>query len=136
MEKEFVSYEQALSLKELALKKLGVENIGHTFGFYVSFYTTATPTLEIEWDDEYDAFEIIIFAPLKQQVFRWFRENYGFYANLFSWLHEEELGTYHEYEIYGNPNGVYGDGKYDSYEEAENACIDKLIEILKQQENG
>jgi hypothetical protein len=133
MDKEFVTYEQALALKELALKKLGVENIGHTFGFYASFYTTATPTLETEWHDEYDAFEIIIFAPLKQQVFRWFREKYGWYANLSSWIHEEELGTYHEYDIYGTPNSAHGWTPFKTYEEAENACIDKLIELAKQQ---
>ena len=73
--------------------------------------------------------------PLKSQVFRWFRDKYGLYANLSSWIHEEELGIYHEFEIYGNPNGVYGDGKYDTYEEAENACINKLIELSKQQDN-
>ena len=127
MEKEFVTYEQALALKELALKKLGVENIGHTFGFYASFYTTATPTLEIEWDNEYDAFEIIIFAPLKQQVFDFFREKYKI-------INPQKL-------IFPTIGGTWGlkswdehdqsDGYFNTYEEAENVLIDKLIEIVK-----
>ena len=122
MEKEFVTYEQALALKEL--------------GFYEECFAWYNygELLEFSNDhilDMYAGEDKKPVAPLKQQVFRWFREKYGLYANLFSWLHEEELGTYHEYEIYGNPNGVYGDGKYDTYEEAENACIDKLIEIAK-----
>jgi hypothetical protein len=118
MDKEFVTYEQALALQEL-----GIYIQPPVYCCYQK-----TPILFI-LPTAMTTFDII--APLKSQVLRWFRENYGLYANLFSWLHEEELGTYHEYEIYGNPNGVYGDGKYDTYEEAENACINKLIEIVK-----
>jgi hypothetical protein len=134
MDKEFVSYEQALSLKELALKKLGVENIGHTFGFYASFYTTATPTLEIEWNDEYDAFEIIISAPLKQQVFRWFREKYNIHGEVFV----NDNGTFIYLISRLVPQGRVQSpikGMFNTYEKAENACIDKLIEIFKQQDN-
>ena len=116
MEEEFVTYEQALALKEL--------------GFDEKCFKTYNEDKELIF---YCTGKYYYPAPLKQQVFRWFREKYRLYANLSSWIHEEELGIYHEFEIYGNQNGVYGDGKYDTYEEAENACIDKLIEIAKQQ---
>lgn len=112
MQNEFVTYEQALALKEL----------GFDWGTYEHYDSHTKEICDIFKD---------VSAPLKQQIFRWFREKYGWYANLSSWIHEEEIGIYHEFEIYGNPNGVYGDGKYDTYEEAENACIDKLIELIK-----
>jgi len=127
MNKEFVTYDQALALKELGFYE-------HCMGFY--YYAVPELRWMLQISSDYHKIVSIIDAPLKQQVFRWFREKYGWYANLSSWIHEPELGTYHEYEIYGNPNGVYGEGKYDTYEEAENACLDKLISICKQQENG
>jgi hypothetical protein len=34
------------------------------------------------------------------------------------------------------PNGETRSVAYPTYEEAENACIDKLIEITKRQDNG
>lgn len=73
-------------------------------------------------------------APTKSQVFRWFREKYEWYSNLSTWIHEDEIGIYHEFEIYGNKNGVYYFSYFKTYEEAENACIDKLIELAKQQD--
>ena len=129
MDKEFVTYEVALALKELGFKDY------YCFGEWQNLKIGKNLSIYQEDNHIYDVPVLAaeIRAPLKQQIFRWFREKYGWYANLSSWIHEEEIGIYHEYEIYGNPNGVYGDGKYDTYEEAENACIDKLIEIAKQQ---
>jgi len=127
MEKEFVKYEQVSALKELGFDE-------RCIGRYCIVTEWEEPTGEIllQFIDCELSEKILVKAPLKQQVFRWFREKYGWYANLSSWIHEPKLGTYHEYEIYGNPNGVYGEDKYDTYEEAESACIDKLIEIAKQ----
>jgi len=107
MEKEFVTYEQALALKELGFE-------------YEKFYNYTSPMTNL--------------APLKQQVFRWFREKYEWYANISSWIHEELIGTYHEFEIYGTPNSAHGSIRFKTYEEAENVCIDKLIELAKQQD--
>lgn len=138
MKNEFVTYKQALALKELGFDD-------YAFNWYstnkhpsliAGIFLTINSSEPLYSSEMHKIGIWKIKAPLKQQVFRWFREKYGWYANLSSWIHEEELGIYHEFEIYGNPNGVYGDGKYDTYEEAENACIDKLIEILKQQDNG
>jgi len=133
LEKEFVTYEQALALQELGFDEPCLCFYNKHIIHHHIFMSNINDINDQPKNSELT--EISITAPLKQQVFRWFRENHELYANLFSWLHEEELGTYHEYEIYGNPNGVYGDGKYDTYEEAENACIDKLILICKQQKN-
>jgi hypothetical protein len=125
MNKEFVTYEQALALKELGFDEPCLASYETAFGRDIDF----------ELGYIIDGPKNYVLSPLKQQVFRWFREKYEWYANLSSWIHEEEIGTYHEYEIYGTPKGAYGSIKFKTYEGAENVAIDKLIEIAKQQEN-
>jgi len=117
MEKEFVTYEQAL-----ALQKLGVYIQPPVYCCYQK-----TPVLMI-LPSAMTTFDII--APLKSQVFRWFREKrnligliesgYDNGINMFSYViwrgsFDDWIGTYR-----------------DTYEEAENACINKLIEMAKQ----
>jgi hypothetical protein len=131
MTKEFVTYEQALALKELGFDE-------HCL---CHWYKVDNLTIRIYYwqnDDNYfdiNGTDLEVTAPFKSQVFRWFREKYAWYANISSWIHEPELGTYHEYEIYGTPDSAHGWTPFKTYEEAENACIDKLIEIAKQQDN-
>ena len=123
MEKEFVTYEQALALKELGFDE-------ECFAFYNGKFLDST---DYNFDDDTSKdIGLCIKVPLNQQVFRWFREEYEWYANISSWIHEELIGTYHEFEIYGTPNSAYGSIKFKTYEEAENVCIDKLIELAKQ----
>jgi hypothetical protein len=124
MDKEFVSYKQALALKELGFDEM-------CFGFY------SNPKVELMHCKNSEPWmgNAVVAAPLKQQLFRWFRDKHEWYANLSSWLHEEEIGTYHEFEIYGANQYAHGSVPFKTYEEAENACIDKLIEISKQQDN-
>jgi hypothetical protein len=65
-------------------------------------------------------------APLKQQVFRWFREKY----KIQSLIQEYLLNTY----MHTIDDGINSDISvvgFETYEEAELACIDKLIEIVK-----
>jgi hypothetical protein len=120
MEKEFVTYEQALALKELGFNE-------ECFGYYV------ITTLLITTDNVYNSKEIpVIKAPLKQQVFRWFREKYELYYRISG----VKQSQYHYSIDYQYKDGKWGmmAGDVTTYEEAENACIDKLIEIAKQQD--
>ncbi len=119
MEKEFVTYEQAVALKELGFDDM-------CFAFYRS------PIIELMRCRNSEPWmgNSVVSAPLKQQVFRWFREKYeihGFIIHysrvMFKWCIDS--GDDFEESI-----------KLDTYEEAENACIDKLIEIAKQKDNG
>jgi hypothetical protein len=64
-------------------------------------------------------------APLKQQVFRWFRDNYDAH------IHPTKLMP----GVYIIHYGTWTSITFNTYEEAENACIDKLIELAKQQDN-
>ena len=124
MNKEFVSYEQALALKELGFDE-------ECFGYYV------ITTLLITTDNVYDSKEIpTIKAPLKQQVFRWFREK-KLHNNFPSIIQTRNWATVYrilEWHPGNDSTSITTSDYYDTYEEAENACIDKLIEIAKQQD--
>ena len=116
MDKEFVTYEVALALKELGFKEDCLASYYH-----------AGKRLDICEYINHGKYTIL--APLKQQVFRWFREKYGWHLDL---GHGERVDFY--YAILKNSEPIEWRNDYSTYEEAENACIDKLIEIAKQQE--
>jgi hypothetical protein len=102
MNKEFIPYEQALELKELGFKK------DNDFG------------LLYKGDD--------IPSILYQQAFRWFREKYELDYEI---TYAGKKGEYHAFVdeyIYGN-NG--SSPSIFSYEEAELACLKKLIIIVE-----
>jgi hypothetical protein len=122
MKNEFVTYEVALALKELGFDE-------ECFGYYV------ITTLLITTDNVYDSKEIpVIKAPLKQQVFRWFREKYNYNHSII--FHKHPFGTNDYQYMILLEDDEYVEVNFNTYEEAENACIDKLIEIVKQQDNG
>jgi hypothetical protein len=70
-------------------------------------------------------------APLYQQAFRWFREKH----NIESYIKRgRKFKTLIDYQIHICNNDVlpyFGLDHYDTYEEAELACLKKLIEIVK-----
>lgn len=136
MNKEFVTYEQALALKELGFDE-------PCFGRWIE------PTellISAPADDEYcqkqHEFSWTALAPLYQQAFRWFKEKHNLYSeiNLDSYKepyslkvtikHLDDTNTFVDKEYYPYSNGI-GDIDNKKYEEAESACLDKLIEICK-----
>jgi hypothetical protein len=134
MDKEFVTYEQALALKELGFDE-------QCFGGYAK----DDKTLYIGFDAKFVKHffrDFYIPAPLKQQVFRWFREKYKFCYHIFSLkiTASDKTGYRYSWEIYNHtPEWIAEDNSLLgslTYEEAENAAIDKLIEIAKQQKDG
>ena len=119
MTKEFVSYEQAVALKELGFDE-------RCLGWYSSF----DKLLEI--GNVRHSFYTL--APLKQQVFRWFREKYKLEPEIVSDMFGYVVSIVDRnkpVKIQLSPKNLF-----QTYEEAENACIDKLIELAKQQKNG
>jgi regulatory protein YycH of two-component signal transduction system YycFG len=112
MEKEFVPYELALELKELGMD-LGWYN-------YLNFYDSSTKEFCFVMKD--------IPAPLYQQTFRWFREKYNMNHSII--FHETTFSNDYQYLILSNDNEFVEVG-YATYEEAELACLKKLIEIVK-----
>jgi hypothetical protein len=127
MDKEFVTYEQALALKELGFDEM-------CFGFYSS------PILELMHCKNSEPWmgNGVVSAPLKQQLFRWFREK-KLHNNFPSIIQTRNWATLYrilEWHPGNDSTSITTSDYYDTYEEAENACIDKLIEIVKQQDNG
>lgn len=120
MEKHFATYNQSLALKELGFDE-------PCFGLYAP----PSKTVFLHHYGLLSAKEQIL-APLKSQVFEWFREKY----NLYHVITIADLGKYET----GNPDfqcAIYSKDpvvitnmdKYKTYEEAVLACIDKLIEL-------
>jgi hypothetical protein len=110
LESEFVPYEQALALKELGFDEFCLKSYG---------------------DDgllNQNDHSLYLSAPLYQQVFRWFREKYGYGVSIKKKRFEiEKLEIYEE----SNPDYYFTDFPFDSYEESELECLKKLIEIVK-----
>ena len=128
MEREFVSYEQAVALKELGfnVECIAYYNVDPYLGR--PCFNMVKP-FEHEW---------CVAAPLKQQVFRWFREKYNLSPIIWSAKINQVFYGYDIIHIkkqklvINNTELGGGDCDYSIYEEAENACIDKLLELAKQ----
>jgi hypothetical protein len=121
MEKEFVPYAESL-----ALKKLGFDE--PCFGWWFA----DEEMLIIEKSNKSTS-ENIVQSPTFSQAFRWFREKHG----LPSWV-KEFNGARICYHFTINPrNGRSWDSldnklEFNTQEEAELACLNRLIEIVKQ----
>ena len=131
MNKEFIPYEQALALKELGFDEPCLDRYDPRFGKLSSDMET--------WTHEHYPETLMIPAPLKQQVFRWFREKYGlrgfigFRPNVkrFDYhIYDMELSGM-EYVTQRTMEAFNKDPIVGTYEEAELGCVIKLIEIVK-----
>ena len=129
MKEEFVTYTQSLALKELGFDEPCMF-VHDTWGNTKNW----TEDGEGEHRNSDKNASIYYSAPLKQQVFRWFREKH----KLHSWvqpMYEDQnffvfvLARPNDFMI---PKDIIWEGdEYLNHEEAENACIDMLIEIIK-----
>jgi len=127
MEKEFVPYELAVKLKALGFDE-------PCFSFYMGGFKELG---KIKYVNPNNIAETNVLAPTFSQAFRWFREKYRFQHNVWS----GKLNTvFYGYDILNieeqefvidNSGDAGGDCDYDTYEEAELACLEKLIEIVE-----
>ena len=124
---EFVTYEQALALKELGFDEK-----------CLSRYCAVTEWEELTGEILFQNIDcnlserFLVKAPLKQQVFRWFREKHN-------WVGGVRM-------LSGGSNYLVGEFYKDednsfmrfrgTYEEIENDCINELIDRVKEQNNG
>ena len=134
MEKEFVPYELALRLKALGFNE-------KCYGYFTrdkEFFYFDVDDLSSAYTKNMD--NIVVnsvnglecTAPLYQQAFRWFREKYKLegitqQAEDFVW-YKWKISQYNE----DGKKYVADWYEYETYEEAELACIKKLIEIVKE----
>ena len=136
MTQEFIPYESALALKELGFDE-------PCFGWFRSTLIPSNFTeffLETEFGMNESPSDWVnsnfldeaCSAPLYQQAFRWFREKY----DLRIWI-ESNYGVLKFEYVIATTNFNFIDKQfndlsaYKTYEEAELACLIKLIEIVK-----
>ena len=114
----FIPYEQALHLKELGFQE-------ECLAYYHQDQMLEKDSFGIKRDHYRGKFGVL--APLYQQAFRFFREKYNLLYTIEETLEDDEV--WYEWTI-KTPNGFEGSVK-PTYEEAELACLKKLIEIAK-----
>ena len=128
MEKEFVPYELALRMKALRFDE-------PCLGYYAADILCTGQPREIQLDEDgnykkskTESFPIIV-APTYSQAFRWFREKYKL-NQLVTRLPKHYVG------VIDSEDGIIQlfYQRHDTYEEAEAACLKKLIEIVEQKE--
>jgi hypothetical protein len=119
--RDFTPYEQALALKELGFDE-------PCFAYYNIDPQLKTPAFNIVKPFEH---EWCLSAPLYQQAFRWFREKH----NIDCYVESKLLTTgdnIYDYTILVDEGDEWeDDSRYKTYEEAELVCLNKLIEIVK-----
>ena len=129
MKNEFIPYELALELKQLGFDE-------PCFAVYYSKDKSFSWHHHIDHTNDepvLDSGEYNISAPLFQQAFRWFRDVHNLKGGI------EYIGgltpetTWWDIYVVGHFNTNYKEMSmnYQPYEEAELACLKKLIEIVK-----
>jgi hypothetical protein len=119
MKKDFVTYEIALELKKQGFDEpcLGIH---YNEGLNPSFMVAS------QYGEHGATANGGILAPLYQQAFRFFRENYELYYTI-----EGSKKEGFQYFIYTYEYEIKSEESFNSYEETEQECLKKLIEILK-----
>ena len=141
---EFVPYELALRMKQLGFNKPCLFAWCNKGGWnkYTGKEEPIIQVLRTDGNPFGDFFEgknwnievvhntknsIQCSAPLYQQAFRWFREKYDLFTHI-----EKGENPINFYLIIDNVSHKYNPKLwFDTYEEAELACLEKLIEIVE-----
>lgn len=124
MEEQFVPYELALKLKELGFNEMCIATFDEDNNFELQ-----------DFQQSYDTFpKHIISAPLWQQAFDWFRENHSLYSIIIPTINMYwtfKTTTVVESMVEVPPYAHVDANDYSTYEEARQACLEKLIELCK-----
>lgn len=126
MEKYFANYDQSIAMKELGFDE-------PCMGVYYGDVEDIQFTLNVRETQYYaqKGYKNGVLAPLKTQVFEWFRETHGL------WFRPDYYDESKEYDFQGS---IHKLGRYNSLvtldnhktvNDLESSCIDKLIEIVK-----
>jgi hypothetical protein len=131
MNKEFVSHEIALKLKEL-----GFDEPCLTYYYELTSNLRTHIGVDIGNAWTYSGNKKLGFtlAPLYQQVFKWFREKHNIDISINTIYSKYNENTIKKYSGVIDTKTMYTNvGFYDNYEEAELAGLQKMIEIIENQ---
>jgi len=122
MKSQFISYKQAIEIKEL----------GFDEDCFLYWYKANNGYILVK--EKKQTFQQYILAPTFSQAFRFFRDKKLSDYCICRYQGRNDGGIYYYYVI-NHDFGIeetkhYKEGFF-SYEEAESACLDKLIEIIK-----
>jgi len=120
MEKEFVPYELAVKLKNLGFDEPCIMQWHYTNDLLFCVDVRNYPKYKTNLESKSDSLGDCISAPTFSQAFRWFREKYKLHYPI---AVSDGVWFYDKWSL----------GVYKTYEEAELACLEKLIEIFEQQ---
>jgi len=129
MEKEFVSYEIALKLKELGFNE-------PCLTYYYELTSNLRTHLAIDvrnaWTYSGNKKLGFTLAPLYQQAFKWIREKHNIDISINTIYSKYNENTIKQYSGVIDTKTMYTNvGFYDNYEEAQLAGLQKMIEIIK-----
>ena len=122
MDQEYVPYEIALELKQLGFDEYCMG------ACYYEWQNRGKTQIVLHTPDEYDSHDGVK-APLFQQAFRFFREEYGLISEII-WM--TALPTHNTFSarIKSSEKTEYMK-ECDTYEGSELDCLRKLIELVK-----
>jgi hypothetical protein len=128
MTQEFIPYQQALELKELGFDE---PCLGHYWENLFYFETTFNHPSTMPNSPE------SCLAPTFSQAFRWFREK-QYYSEITTECTQADGSIGFSWRIWKpwlieewSPENGNDEWSYKTYEEAELACLNRLIEIVK-----
>jgi hypothetical protein len=131
MEKEFLPYDRALKLKA----------IGFDERCFTRYYESGKLADSLSY--LHHNYFGQVNAPTFQQAFRWFREKYNLFGEIYIANFGADEYSFDIYDLYEEKTkydnfigaGASYSGTFDTYEEVELACLDKLIEIVEGRES-
>ena len=127
--KEFLSYDQAESLKSIGFDEL-------CFGYCSASFKNDIIYEGIKGCKNSALEKTEIALPLKQQAFNWFRTKHNLnhvisvFDNVLFYAFETYIENFKDINSLTQTN-MFKVGNYKTYEEAELECLKKLIEITK-----
>ena len=116
--KDLTLHQEALELKQLGFDE-------PCFGYY--FYNGSFDKWTLNIDNSDLEYLKTISAPTYSQAFRWFREEH----NLLCYI--RKIGSSYWYNIDAEDGSTLDsefEGRFDTYEEAELACLRKMIKLI------
>lgn len=158
--KEFVPYELCIALREIGFDEKCIASRIEEYDWFIEFsydpvtnsmIDKLTKELEEEREEGDEPIKDVVAAPLYSQAFRWFRDEHGLHGEPI-WDNDGKIYWFFSITKIGNVDFLEGRHKYEtpltedqnfhdgypvvlkwreSFEEAELACLKKLIEIVR-----